>query len=350
MRKILVFLLFLTIDTFFAQSKKIIVEELNLPDPVQVISNSNYKKIKLQDIRTDIEDYGIVKKGLSDRKAKIVFSPSFEEQLSKMFEKGIDPLSAKDQELLFQLRDMNYLETTIDMVQYGYFKFRGLLFGGRDNQYQLVKKIDTTLVIFKVDVTKELEKQSLDYIQKSVFEAALENPIDQRMYTSDDIRNYDKIAKARLPLYSSPKLTDGIYKNYNSFSMQTPDKPIDEIHIDLGMITKATYIDDKGKKKNAKDDSYAIVNQGKAFIFCDGELYPMRRTTDDFYFIVKTDPSPKAEKHLRSANTGAIFGGVIGGAVGYLFTKNTMNRYECKLDYFNGKYEIVSEIKPLKQN
>lgn len=133
-------------------------------------------------------------------------------------------------------------------MQYGYFKFRGLLFGGRDNQYQLIKKIDTTLVIFKIDVTKELEKQSLDYIQKTILKAASEKPFDQRIYTLGDISNYDKITKSNLPLYSNQKLTDGIYKNYNSFSMQIPDKPIDKIQVDLGMITKATYIDSKGKK------------------------------------------------------------------------------------------------------
>ncbi|MCJ7935539.1 MAG: hypothetical protein MUW56_18425 [Chryseobacterium sp.] len=348
MRNTFILLLFLTITSVFAQSKKYLSEELSLPDPEQRISGSHYNNIKLQDVRNDPEDFGIVKKGLSDRKAKIKFSPSLEKQLSDMFHKGIEASSAKDQEMLIQLRDMNYLEVTIDMVQYGYFNFRALIFGGKENQYQLVKKIDTTMVLFKMDVTKELEKQSLDYLRKTVFEAASANPAENRMYTLEDIDQYDKIAKSQLPLYTHSKLVDGVYRNYTSFSKQIPDRPIDEIQVNQGMITKATYIDDKGKKKNAKSDSYAVVYQGKAFVMCEDELYPMRKTADDFYFISRINGSPTGERQFVFGITGGMIGGVVGGVVGALIAKGKKKLYECKLDYFNGQYEIIREITPQK--
>ncbi|BAP30847.1 protein GrpE [Chryseobacterium sp. StRB126] len=348
MRNILTLLLLLTVTTTFAQSKKFIIEELNLSDPLQTIVNSNYNKIKLQDIRTNPDDYGIVMKGVSDRKAKVRFSPSFEEQLTKMFDKGIDKTSAKDQELLIQLRSLNYKEVTIDMVQYGYFNFRALIFGGKENQYQLIKKIDTTMVLFKMDVTKKLEEQSLDYLHKTVFDAVSAAPIDHKIYTQEDINNYDRIAKSQLPLYTQSKLKDGVYLNYKSFSTQVPDKSISEIQVNLGMITKVTYIDDKGKKRNAKTDSYAVVTQGKAYIMYEGELYPMRKTSEDFYFISKIYDRPTGERQLISGTTGAMIGGPIGGVIGVLIAGGKSKTYECQLDYFNGKYEIVREIKPQK--
>ncbi|WP_276877954.1 hypothetical protein [Chryseobacterium joostei] len=344
MRNTLTFLLLLTVTSIFAQSKKFIIEELNLPDPTQVISNSNYNKIKLQDVRPDPEDYGIVMKGVSDRKAKVKFSSSFEEQLTKMFDKGIDKSSAKDQELFFQLRDLNYLEVTIDFTQYGYFDFKGLIFGGKDNQYQLIKKIDTTLVLYKMDVTKEMEKQSLNYIKNSIFESVSASPIDNRVYTLEDINNYDKIAKSRLPLYTNQKLTDGIYLNYKSFNMQTPDQPIDEIQMEQGMITKVTYMDDKGKKKNAKKDSYAVVYQGRPFVLYADELYPMRKTPEDFYFISKLHELPNGKRQFSGGITVQLISGVVGGVIGVLIKMGKAKQYECRLDYFNGKYEIVREI------
>ncbi|MGE8553074.1 MAG: hypothetical protein ACN6OB_03930 [Chryseobacterium jejuense] len=347
MRNSLTLLLLLTVTSIFAQSKKFIIEELNLPEPVQTISN--YNKIKLQDIRIDPEDYGIVMKGVSDRKAKVKFSPSFEEQLSSMFDKGIEKSSARDQELLVQLRNLNYKEVTIDMVQYGYFNFRALIFGGKENQYQLLKKVDTTMVLFKMDVTKKLEEQSLDYLRKTVFETVSAAPVDNRMYTQEDINNYDKIAKSQLPLYTQSKLKDGVYMNYKSFSEQVPDKSIDEIQVNLGMIAKVNYIDDKGKKRNAKTDSYAVVNQGKAYILYEGELYPMRKTPEDFYFISKIYDRPTGERQLLFGITGGMIGGPIGGVIGVLITKGKSKTYECQLDYFNGKYTIVREIKPQKQ-
>lgn len=348
MRKTLTLLLFFTVTSIFAQSRKFIIEELNLPDQTQIISNSNYNKIKLQDVRVDPEDYGMVMKGVSDRKAKIKFSPSFEDQLTKMFDKGIDKASAKDQELLLQVRDLNYKEVTIDLVQYGYFNFRALMFGGKENQYQLVKKIDTTMVLFKMDVTKKLEEQSLDYLRKIVFEGVSAAPIGNRMYTQEDINNYDKIAKSELPLYVQPKLIDGVYMNYNSFSSQVPDKPINEIEAAQGMITKANYIDDKGKKKNVKTDSYAVVYQGKAFIHYEGELYPMRKGVDNFYFITRIYDRPTGERQLVLGISGGMIGGAIGGVIGVLIAQGKTKLYECQLDYFNGKYEIVREIKPQK--
>lgn len=350
MRNTLTLLLLLAVTSISAQSKKFIIEELNLPEPAQTISNSNYNTIKLQDIRVDPDDYGIVMKGVSDRKAKVKFNPSLEEQLSSMFDKGIDKSSARDQELLIQLRSLNYKEVTIDMVQYGYFNFRALIFGGKENEYQLIKKIDTTMVLFKMDVTKKLEEQSLDYLHKTVFEAVSATPIDNRIYTQEDINNYDKIAKSQLPLYTQPKLKDGVYMNYTSFSAQVPDKPIDEIQVNLGMITKVTYIDDKGKKKNAKTQSYAVVYQGKAYILYEGELYPTRKTPEDFYFISKIYDRPTGERQLLSGITGGMIGGPIGGVIGVLIAKGKSKTYECQLDYFNGKYMIVREIKPQKQN
>ncbi|MDN3693899.1 hypothetical protein QWZ06_17225 [Chryseobacterium tructae] len=348
MRNTIILLLLLTVTSIFAQSKKLIIEELKLPDPTQTISNSNYNKIKLQDTRVDPEDYGIVMKGVSDRKAKVKFSPSFEDQLTGMFDKGIDKASAKDQELFFQLRDLNYQEVTIDFTQYGYFDFKGLIFGGKDNKYQLVKKIDTTLVLYKMDVTKEMEKKSLDYIQKSVFEATSASPIDDRIYTLEDINNYDKIAKSRLPLYVNQKLTDGVYQNYKSFSRQAPDQPIDEIKMEQGMITKATYIDGKGKKKNAKIDSYAVVYQGRPFILYAGELYPMRKTSEDFYFISKLHELPNGERQFSGGITGRMIGGLVGGVIGILIIKGKSKQYECRLDYFSGKFEIMREVNSQK--
>ncbi|MDM1553443.1 MULTISPECIES: hypothetical protein [Chryseobacterium] len=348
MRKSLALLLLLIITSIFAQSKKFIIEELNLPHPAQTISNSNYNTIKLQDIRKDPEDYGIVMKGVSDRKAKVKFNPSFEDQLSRMFDKGIEKSSANDQELLIQLRNLNYREVTIDMVQYGYFNFRALIFGGKENQYQLLKKVDTTMVLFKMDVTKKLEEQSLDYLRKTVFETVSAAPVDNRIYTQEDINNFDKIAKSQLPLYTQPKLKDGVYMNYKSFSAQIPDKSIDEIQVNLGMVTKVTYLDDKGKKRNAKTDSYAVVTQGKAYIMYEGELYPMRKTSEDFYFISKIYERPTGERQLITGTTGAMIGGPIGGVIGVLIASGKSKTYECQLDYFNGKYEIIREIKPQK--
>jgi len=345
MKKIYSILFFCVLLTFTcAQNKKYLIEELSLPDPVNSISYSGYNRIRLQDLRTDPDDFGIVKKGLSDRKAKVKFSPSLEDQLSQMFDKGISKSTAKDQELLFQLRDMNYLEVTIDIVQYGYFKYRGVLFGGKENQYQLLKKIDTTLVVFELDVTKQLKEQSLDYIRKTIFDAASSKPVDNRIYTIEDISNFDKIAKSQMPLYVNSKLTDGIYRNYSSFTQQIPDKPINEIEVNLGMINKVNYLDDNGKKKNAKSDSYAVIYQGKPYVLFEDVFYPMRKATDDYYFIARLNTKPIGEIQL----TGTLIGGILGGAVGGLIAKGQTKLYEWQLDYFNGKYQIIREIKPQK--
>ncbi len=43
-----------------------------------------------------------------------------------------------------------------------------------------------------------------------------------------------------------------------------------------------------------------------------------------------------------------MIGGPIGGGIGVLIASGKSKNYECQLDYFNGKYEIIREIKPQK--
>ncbi|MFO0355785.1 MAG: hypothetical protein ACK50A_02435 [Sphingobacteriaceae bacterium] len=168
MKKIsIIYLLALSAVFTSSAQDKIKYFELALTDQKPV--NSLYRAIKLLDSREDTSNYGLVRVGTLDKEAAVQSNGSLETQLNTILSKATASVCGNN-ELLFQLRRLKFVEKAEADKEYGYFFFRANIYSGKD-QFQIVSAIDTFIVVESGDVTKVILEEANKAIVKFVIGA-----------------------------------------------------------------------------------------------------------------------------------------------------------------------------------
>src|SRR4030095_15995724 len=94
-------------------------EDFNITLPEQKVSNSLYKTISFLDSRTDTTNMGAVQLGAFNRQARVVPKVHISNQLVNVLN-ALNDSTAKDGELLFQLRQLSFAEITGALNEKGY--------------------------------------------------------------------------------------------------------------------------------------------------------------------------------------------------------------------------------------
>ena len=112
MKKILLIttFIFLSINPLFSQDKK--TEDWNIAKPEQKITNAEFSKITVQDLRVDKNDMGFVQKGAFNRYTLIQPVIPLDQQISNLFKEWVTPLPENNKELIIQIRDFYFSELT----------------------------------------------------------------------------------------------------------------------------------------------------------------------------------------------------------------------------------------------
>jgi hypothetical protein len=107
-------------------------------------------------------------------------------------------------------------------------------------------------------------------------------------YTFDDLKNFDNIEKQKLSLYNSTELTNGFYKDFNSFKNQNPEKEITNVAFSTPeKITKIYELIDGKEKEIKKDEVYSVVYQGISYIISLLKTYSLRQQKEIMIFILQ---------------------------------------------------------------
>ena len=332
-----VLILLFTTANLLSQNR---AEDFEISLPEIKISNSLYKTIHCIDSRHDTTYMGIVQLGAFNKKARVVPEIPFCVQLTNLVSALIDN-SAKEGELLFQLRQLSFAEITGAMSEKGYCYLRASIYSKANNRYQKLNSIDTVILIKTMDVTRALFRNGSKTITDFISKSLLKSPADLNDYSFNDIINIDSIEKRKITVYNTAVLSDGLYENYQSFMNQVPDKKI-TVEMKKQNISQVKTIDQDGKSEKVKaKDIYAIVHNGQPYIATDYGYYPLQKTGDDFFFTGKAKVS---------ANTGDViaasfFFGIIGG----LIASDAEAVFDMKLDHMNGGFIRLREIKPIPQ-
>src|SRR4051812_36392388 len=150
------FLLFTIATTFLnihlkAQNRS---REFEISLPETKAGGSLYNKISFLDSREDSSQMGIIQTGAFNRKATVVAKTPLPVQLNELMAALVDS-TAKDGELLFQLRQLSFAEETGAVSKKGYFFFRAMLYAKDGKSYITLAAIDTAVILkSSLDVTK----------------------------------------------------------------------------------------------------------------------------------------------------------------------------------------------------
>jgi len=262
--------LLLICPAVFAQQR---TEDFKINLPEQKIPGSFYKTISYLDARYDTTNMGIVQLGAFNKKAKVVPKIPFAGQLTGVMNSLTDS-TAKDGELLFQLRQFSFAEVTSAMSEKGYCYLRATLFSKTDERYKKLHAIDTLILIKSMDVTRSLFRNGSKTIVDFIANNLLQNPVEEDYYSFSDIMHTDSIEKLKIPVYNTVAYTEGLYASFTSFTNQTPDKQITaELKNDKLSAVKSG--DENGKLTKVKPKNiYAVVYKGQPFIATEYGYYP----------------------------------------------------------------------------
>ncbi|HLK29871.1 MAG TPA: hypothetical protein VKT28_14930 [Puia sp.] len=337
MKKILLAVIFYLSILIVARAQEVTTRFFELTPSKNKIQNSLYKTIGFLDSRDDTTRIGMIDIGLlKNRPAKLILKTPFQLQLTNLLNSLIDS-TAKDGELLFQLNQFNFVETS--GTRYCYLL--ACLYTKENSGYKKLSILDTTIIIPVSDVGKAIQKQGNEIIASFISKAISLTAQGISGYSINEISKMDSIEKNQIPVYATEKFTDGIYLNYESFKNQKPDlQGMIETKKD-GSISSIHIIDSTGKKVKAKSKNmYAVINNGKIFIATQFGYYLLEKINNNFIFT--------GEINIAASNgdvNAAQFGFGITGAL--LAKGGNRETFMIMLDYINGHFIHQARIKTI---
>ncbi|WP_429382652.1 hypothetical protein [Mucilaginibacter sp. UYCu711] len=199
-------------------------EKLIFSLPQKKVVNSLYNKITLIDIRPDTEHMGMIQTGVFNKPTVVVAKEPLNNQLNNILAALIDN-TAKSQQIVLQLRRLDFAEVTGAISEKGYFFLNAQLFAKATDGYKRIGTIDTVAKVSAMDVSNALLKKGGEILSNFIAENLSKQP-SSYSYNYDAIEKVDSIEKSKLTVYNSNIYTDGYYLTYTSFSNQIPDGQI----------------------------------------------------------------------------------------------------------------------------
>ncbi|MEO6731828.1 MAG: hypothetical protein ABIN01_11485 [Ferruginibacter sp.] len=317
----------------FAQGS---TEDFEISLPEQKIENSFYRTIQCIDSRFDTTNMGIVQLGLFNRKTLVRPVIPFCTQLTSVMNALIDS-TAKEGELLLQVRQLNFAEITAATSEKGYFHLNAILYSNSNGFYQKINSIDTVILIKAMDVTRAMFRRGSKTLTGFLASSLLIEPTGREYYNLKDIASIDSLEKRKITVYNTSAYTDGLYLTYQSFMNQIPDKQIN-VEKKGEKISAVKTFDENGKSIKVKlKDIYAIVNEGKPFLATTYGYYPLQKINDDFLFTGKAKVTANTGNVMVASFFFGIFGALIASDADALF--------EIKIDHMTGGIIHLREIK-----
>lgn len=310
--------------------------EISLPEIK--ISGSYYNRIIFLDSRKDTSQIGVVQTGAFNRKANVITKTPLAFQFNALMNALVDS-TAKEGELVLQLRQLSFAEITGAVSEKGYFHFRTNLYVKSGEGYKPLSNIDTVIILKSSwDVTSGLFRNSSKLINNFISNSLLQVPSPATSLLFSDIVNIDSTEKTMIKIYIDTVWKNGIYLNWNSFKNQMPDNTIIAADIKSGKLSavKIKGLDGKPRKVKLKN-MYAVVYNGLPFIATDYGYYPLEKRNGDFFFTGKE----KVSSNSGDVIAASVFFGIIGG----LLASDAAATFDMKIDHLNGGFIRLREMK-----
>lgn len=309
--------------------------ELQIP-PLKVVE-SNYNRITYIDSRVNKRDFGFIYTTVWNKYTPIQENTPLAIQLQSLI-KDVTEESAKDQTILFQLRDLSFSDgVKSDTPAYCHIRINLYQeYKAATTEYYYINRLDTLIASKKSNTI-------LDEASAAITSFVMENlttlPLDE-VYTLDEVSNIDNIEKANLKVYQTDVYVDGVYPDYHSFANQTPltaemtcktkDKELKEVKVK----------DATGEKwvKVKPQDVYAVVAEGVPYIAAGKKYCILYKNGMDFEFRTDESKGMRVMPNVSFEVGGGSGGGFVGGGIGIVFGSSPKEKITMIIDHLTGDF------------
>lgn len=308
--------------------------EFELHYPHYKIKNSLYKTIKLIDNSPDQSYVGIVQVGVFNAKARVVPKEPLSIQVAELLD-SLTTETANNGELLIQVREFKFAEVTSAMSESGFCYFRANLYVKKDTNYYPLKFIDTVVIVKSLDVTKALLRDAGKTVSGFIESALLRSPDTSVVYAMNNITTIDTYEKSTMPVFVNEHFKDGIYEDFRSFRDQFPTWPV-TARLKNGKLSSVKAIQKNESIYVERENIYAVVFQGQAFISTDFGYYLLTKQNNNLVF--------KGRARVTASSTRIIAASVAFGMLGGMIASNASSWFEMRIDHLNGGFIRVREL------
>ena len=345
--KILFFSCFLIFShiAFHAQA----VEYFHFPLPEKKVQNSLYNSITFLDSRYDTLNFGRVYSQHYKRKVPLVPSVDMATQLNWLLHFVTDT-SAKNDELIFQLLKLEFVELGGEIPAYGYCPIRAFLYSKKGNSYSCLARLDTFLIanVYEdgKEITPSLVKQCASTLSNFLFSSLTRQNESEKLISFYEIRKRDSVEKSGLALYNTSHLKTGVYLSYASFKEQKPDYTLLKALRGFGDVYTLSLENKHGKKMTLRyDEVYAFSINDTAYVSTEFGANPLLKRNGNFYFIAKAQSMAMDETLALSWSLGwSVFGPVGAITAKQLAKNNALAQFEAMVDPFDGSFIWLKKI------
>ena len=344
-----------------APARPTVAFELKLPElrkkdsaqRIPRVTNSLYNKIEFLDSRST-PVIGVYQKGaFNGPMTDLVLKQPVGPELTAILDSLTDS-TAGNGELLFQLRRLHFAEES--MTRYCYVE--ATLYAKAAGQYRPLLTLDTFFLARSMNVMDYMNGLARPLVCGFIRAALTLRPTDSAAYGIDAVGGMDSIDRRRLPLFTDTAWVDGLYLTYYSFSQQLPDRQCTVKTDKDGNVRLVKVLDAAGKAvEQKKQEMYAVVYQGRAFIATEYGFYPVTRMDNALEFTGDIRvPATASEMSVPSGGGvigRSVAGGMVAGVAGVplkaLAMQGDRTKFVMVIDPLNGQLVHLRKIEPPPQ-
>lgn len=266
----------------------------------------NYKSFTVIDQRAN-PNIGSVT--FHDDQVNVAFENEAAKDLQNWFYSD-NPVRGND-ELVLLLENINISEDKQEKVSIAKLKVRASTFLKKDDGYHFLSRKDTVATVssrttpyLAQSLAKKLTLTLSELLRNTYRAKAWDFTVSQ-----DELSNYSALLIDKLEIYKTYTLKDGVYNDYYSFFIHSPEPGFTIETNSKGIVTKAVNGDAKKPIRNF----YAFVHNGVPF-----KVIPVGYAEifkDDKGILIE---ATKAELFPETTTSGVTIGAAAGGLVGGL--------------------------------
>jgi hypothetical protein len=314
--------------------------------PARKVANSLYNVLDVVDQRPDTVNLGQITTTTAYDMRVMPLHP-LNNELAGLLLQMTDTTAGKE-ELLLQLRRF----TIYDISTPGRklcVSLRMTFYARGPKGYQELNSLDTILQQPFSSSQSNLRKRVFPAISRiltdAVAKALVQAPAaGAESYSREQVLAIDRIRKGRLALYSVDRLVDGVYIDFPSFLQQKPHytrflvtDTSDRQQSDLQMALPGG-----GTITPGRQQIFAYVENGRAYVSAPDGYHPLTRTGDDFFYTGKIKVAGSNLATIANFGTFAATVASLGRIPLFvIWGQTTKKKFVLKLDYMNGQYEPV---------